>query len=210
MATSIVVAGGAAPPAGYPTYPAYGTGYTTGGAPISHAGSLIPQASLGTYLKPGPYGYVTVDWDKFRQASKYDQFLATAPENGASNTSAEGGYIREKVAGAYVELNGTFQIGDNTLRVNGGLRYVHTDQTIGGLVGITDPRNNIDPDGAGPLAPTCPGGTRLQQQPRWQLLSRRSTTSFKPTPAIRTGCHRSAALSASARTPSCALRSRAP
>jgi TonB-dependent receptor len=155
---NIVVAGGAAPPAGYPTYPAYGTGYTAGGAPISYAGSLVPQSSLGGYLKPGPYGYITVDWDKFRQASKYDQFLATAPENGGSNTGAKGGYIREKVVGAYAEVNGQFPIGDNTLRVNGGIRYVHTDQTIGGLVGITDPRNNIDPDGAGPLAPTCPGG----------------------------------------------------
>jgi TonB-dependent receptor len=156
---NIVVAAGGTPPAGYPVYAGYGTGYTAGGAPISYAGSLIPQSSLASYLAPGPYGYITLDWNKFRTASKYDQFLSAAPENGASNTSARGGYVREEVTGAFAELNGEFPIGDNMLRVNGGIRYVHTNQTIGGLVSIPDPRNANDPDGAtGPLAPTCTGG----------------------------------------------------
>ncbi len=155
---NIAVAAGGTPPPGYPAYAGYGTGYTQGGAPISYAGSLVPQASLASYLMPGPYGYVTLDWNKFRTASKYDQFVAAAPENGASNTSARGGYVREEVAGAFAEVNGPFPIGDNMLRVNGGIRYVRTNQTIGGLVSIPDPRNANDPDGAGPLAATCAGG----------------------------------------------------
>jgi TonB-dependent receptor len=155
---NIAVAAGGTPPTGYPAYAGYGTAYTQGGAPIGYAGSLIPQSSLSNYIIPGPNGYVTVDWNKFRTASKYDQFLAASPENGGSNTGARGGYIREKVTGAYAELNAQFPIGDNTVRVNGGIRYVHTDQTIGGLVSIADVRNATDPDGAGPLAATCASG----------------------------------------------------
>ncbi len=34
---------GSTPPAGFPTYPGYGTGYTTGFAPLTYGGSLIPQ-----------------------------------------------------------------------------------------------------------------------------------------------------------------------
>ena len=44
------------------------------------------------------------------------------------------------------------------LRYNAGVRWVHTDQTIGGFVSIADPRNAQDPDGAGPLPAACPGG----------------------------------------------------
>jgi TonB-dependent receptor len=152
---------GSAAPAGFPTYAAYGTGYSQGFPPLTYAGSLIPQSQLASYLLPGPFGYITVDWDKFRAASKYDQFLAAAPEAGSSNTGANGGYIREKVTAGFIEGNHTFELDDNKrLRLNAGVRYVRTDQTIGGRVTFTDPRNvYADPDGAGPLAApaACPG-----------------------------------------------------
>jgi TonB-dependent receptor len=153
---------GAVPPAGFPTYPAYGTGYSSAFPPLTYAGSLIPQSELASYLMPGPAGFITVDWDAFRTASNYDAFLANAPEAGSSNTGANGGYIREKVTGAFIEANHTIDFDDKTLRLNAGVRYVHTDQTIGGRVTFTDPRNVFpDPDGAGPLAapPSCPGNS---------------------------------------------------
>lgn len=142
-----------AAPAGYPTYPGYGTGYTAGQTtPLSYAGSLIPTTGLAGYLKPGPAGFVTVDWDKVKQASKYDQFHDATPESGGSNTGASGGYINEKNSAAFTELNGVTQVLDSDLRFNVGLRYVHTKQTIGGRVSVADPRNSPAsgalPDGA--------------------------------------------------------------
>src|ERR1700733_2954408 len=62
-----------AAPAGYPTYPGLGTGYSSGIAPGSlvYQGSLIPVGSLASYLKPGPNGFITVNWPAFMAASNY-------------------------------------------------------------------------------------------------------------------------------------------
>ncbi len=146
-------------PAGYPTYPAYGTGYTAGQTgPVRYLGSLIPNgASIQSLLRPGPSNYITVDWDAFKAASNYDAFHDGSPEAGSSNTGASGGYVREKTLGIYGEVNGDFEVGGNDLRLNAGVRWVKTDQRIGGRVSITDPRNSQDPDGAGPLPAACPG-----------------------------------------------------
>ncbi|MDQ8757149.1 TonB-dependent receptor [Sphingosinicella sp. LHD-64] len=147
---------GAAPP-GYPTYPGYGTGFTAGQTgPVTYNGSLIPQAALASYLRPGPSGFVTLDWDRFRRDSNYDAFNDAAPQVGASNTGANGGLVREKTLGIYGEINGDTELGGNRLRYNAGLRWVETRQTIAGLVAVGDPRN-ADPDGNGPLR-GCPGG----------------------------------------------------
>ena len=149
---------GAAPP-GYPSYPAYGTGFTAGQTgPVDYLGSLIPNSSLASYLRPGPFGYITVDWERFKADSNYDAFHDGAPEAGSSNTGASGGFVREKTLGVYAEVNGDTELGGNQLRYNVGLRWVETDQTIGGRVSIPDPRNSQDPDGAGPLPAACPGG----------------------------------------------------
>jgi TonB-dependent receptor len=130
----------------YPAYPGYGTGFTAGQAgPVTYGGSLIPQGQLAGYLRPGPSGYITVDWDSFRGPSKYDEFLNSAPEAGSSNTGANGGYIREKVVGTFVEGNHTINFDDKVLRLNAGMRYVRTNQTIGGRVSIPDPRNAAVP-----------------------------------------------------------------
>jgi len=135
---------GATPPAGFPTYPGYGTNFTAGGAPITYAGSIIPTAALAQYLLPNnSTGFITVDWDKFKQATRYDEFLAGATETGAGSSGANGGLIREKVTGTFAEMNGIIDVGDNTLRLNGGLRYVRTDQFVGGRVTVPDPRNTL-------------------------------------------------------------------
>ena len=131
-----------AAPAGYPTYPGYGTGATAGMAgPVRYAGSLVPNSAAPTYLMPGPAGFVTVDWPKFAAATNYDQYHDNAPESGASSTGASGGSIREVVKSAFATVNGAQELGGNMLRFNVGLRYVNTIQTISGRVSLPDPRN---------------------------------------------------------------------
>jgi TonB-dependent receptor len=150
----------ATPGAGYPTYPALGTGYTAGGpSTFTYQGSLIPNgAPIQSYLTPGPLGFITVDWKKFRTDSHYQQFYDSAPNVGSSNTGASGGFVRERTLGLFGETNGKLDLGDNSLDFNLGLRWVQTDQRIGGNVSFSDPRNSVDPDGAGPLPAACPGG----------------------------------------------------
>ena len=132
----------ATPGAGYPTYPGYGTGYTTGQTtPLVYRGSLIPASTLSSYLLPGPDGFVTLDWNKFKVASNYDAFHDSAPESGGANTGASGGYIRERTIGGYAEVNGDLPVGDNRITFNAGLRWVRTMQTVGGRVTLPDPRN---------------------------------------------------------------------
>jgi TonB-dependent receptor len=141
-----------AAPAGYPTYPGFGTGFTAGQTgPVTYLGSLIPQSQLANYLSSGPAGYITVDWDAFRKASNYDAFHAAEPESGGTNTGAAGGYIRERTWGNFAEANGDLFLGDNELLFNAGLRWVKTWQTIGGQVSFPDPRNAQMPNGG------CPG-----------------------------------------------------
>ena len=144
-----------AAPAGYPTYPGFGTGFTTGQpGPVVYQGSLVPNSALPSYLKPGPAGFVTVDFPAFAAATNYNFYHDNAPDTTSSTTGASGGYIREVAKSAYFVLNGVRAIGDNDLRFNLGLRYVHTDQTIKGRVSLPDPRN-VTASGA-----TLPDGAR--------------------------------------------------
>jgi TonB-dependent receptor len=138
---------GTATPAGFPTWPGYGTNFTAGGPPISYAGSLIPTAAVPGYLLPGSNGFITVNWDKFKADTGYEQLLAAAGETGSGSSGANGGLVQEKVAAVFGELNGNFDIGDNTLRLNAGLRYVRTQQMIGGRVSVPDGRNATIADG---------------------------------------------------------------
>ncbi len=134
---------GTAAPPGYPTYAGYGTGFSAGGAPLVYGGSIVPTAALPGYLLPGSNGFITVDWDKFKAATNYDGLLAGATETGSGSSGANGGLIREKVTGTFVEMNGIFDVGDSgdTVRLNGGVRYVRTLQQVGGRTTIPDPRN---------------------------------------------------------------------
>ena len=132
----------AAPGAGYPTYPGLGTGYSTGvTTPLTYGGSLIPASALASYLTPGPDGFVTVDWNRLAAASNYGPLHAAAPVAGSANTGASGGFVEEKVTGAYAELSGDGEVGGNRLRYTAGVRRVRTKQEIGGYVSIADARN---------------------------------------------------------------------
>src|SRR5262252_3392097 len=81
---NIVCGGGAVPP-GSPNPPC------TGGP-----GSAIPQSALSSYLLPGTYGYITVDFDKFKNASNYYSLRDSAPVSGSANTGATTGGFDEK------------------------------------------------------------------------------------------------------------------
>ncbi|WP_157220727.1 TonB-dependent receptor [Flavisphingomonas formosensis] len=144
-----------AAPAGYPTYPGLGTGYSAGtSGPLTYGGSLVPNSAAPTYLMPGPAGFVTVNFPAFASATNYDSFHDSAPESGGSTTGASGGLIREVVKSAFVTVNGEQELGGNMLRFNAGVRYVNTIQTIAGRVSLPDPRNT-DASGA-----TLPDGSR--------------------------------------------------
>ena len=170
------------PGAGYPTYPAYGTGYTSGKTgPITYGGSLVTVAQLQSFLVPGPDGFVTLNWPAFAQASQYKQFHDSAPTSGGTNTGASGGYIREQSPAAFIEVNGIQDIAGSNLRYNIGVRYVHTKQTIQGTVSLTDPRNAQDPDGAGPLPAACPGTGNVRDGSCYPNVSTVVTTSQKYT-----------------------------
>jgi TonB-dependent receptor len=144
-----------AAPAGYPTYPGFGTGYTAGQTgPVTYAGSLVPNSAFPTYLVPGPAGFVTVDFKKFAAATNYDEFHANAPDSGGSNTGASGGLIREQIKAAFALLSGMQPLGGNDLRFGFGVRFVDTKQTIAGRVSLPDPRNTTSGGG------TLPDGSR--------------------------------------------------
>ncbi|MBV7537226.1 TonB-dependent receptor [Duganella sp. sic0402] len=123
-------------------YPGYGTGYTAGATtPLTYGGSLIPQSALASYIVPGPYGKVMVDWDRFAKDSNYQQYYNNAPASGASSTGASSGFIGEKTTGLYFEANGKTELAGFPTRYNAGVRYVRTKQSVGSLNSIADPRN---------------------------------------------------------------------
>ena len=128
---------------GYPAYPGMGTGYSAGRPPIAYGGSLVPNANVAGLLTGTEYGFVAVDWDAFRAASNYDDIHELLGDAGATPTTANWGRITEKVTGAFAQVNGSFDINDNTLRYNAGLRYVSTDQSVTSRVTVPDTRNSV-------------------------------------------------------------------
>ncbi|WP_426030703.1 TonB-dependent receptor [Caulobacter sp. DWP3-1-3b2] len=103
------------------------------------AGSAITNAQLASYLKPGPLGFVMVDYDKFKAATNFEALNDTAAFTTTAATAASSGKIEEKNTGAYVEFAGVATVMDRDLRINGGARYVSTDQDITGPVSIPFP-----------------------------------------------------------------------
>lgn len=123
-------------------YPGYGTGYTAGQTtPLTYQGSLITNAALPSYLSPGQYGNLALDWDRFRQDSNYNFFNSNAPDTGASSTGASAGYIREKSKAVYLEASGELAPAGFNTRWNVGVRYVRTQQQVGSRNSFSDPRN---------------------------------------------------------------------
>ncbi|HXS27771.1 MAG TPA: TonB-dependent receptor [Steroidobacteraceae bacterium] len=132
----------------YPTYPGLGTGYSAGlTPPVVYQGSLVPVGAISSYARPGPAGFITLNWPAFAAATNYDAFHNAEPLAGSSNTGASGGYIDEKTTGVYGEITGDTTVLGNELRYVAGVRWVHTNQTIGGYVSIPNPLNAALLDG---------------------------------------------------------------
>jgi TonB-dependent receptor len=156
----------------FPLYPGYGTGYSTGFAPLSYTGSLIPQSALSGFLVPGPTGFVTVNYNKLEAASGYNAFdqaainavynaqhptatnSVTYPFATAGATGVSAGQYDEKTYGFYTEVNGILHF-DQDLKYNIGMRWVQTAQSITSPIQHTDPRNATG--GAGGTALTDGG-----------------------------------------------------
>lgn len=113
-----------------------GNSPTTGRLPCNglNPNSGIPQSQLASYLKSGPYGFITVDFDRFMADTNYHELSKNAPENNSSPTGASTGGVDEETLGGYVEINGVTEIASRPLSFNVGTRYVTTDQLISGPV----------------------------------------------------------------------------
>lgn len=59
-------------------------------------GSAIPNAALAGYLRPGPDGFITADFNRFLGDTNYYALRDSAPETNSANTGASAGGIREK------------------------------------------------------------------------------------------------------------------
>jgi TonB-dependent receptor len=136
-----VTAPGVAPSGSIPSLPGYGTGFSTGFAPLTYAGSLVPQSALASFLHPGPAGFIAVNYPAFKSATNYQGFANAAVGGTGSNTGASSGIVEEKNYGAYLQAAGFFDVGNRKLRYNAGVRWIYTNQLISGPVTIVDPRN---------------------------------------------------------------------
>ncbi len=125
----------------YPAYLGLGTGYSAGLGPLTYGGSLVPSTAIPGLLRPTRYGFVSVDWPAFRAASNYDAIHDQIGEAGATPTTANWASITEQTTGAFAQLSGDAEVGENRLRYNIGLRYVETDQSVTSRITGPDPRN---------------------------------------------------------------------
>jgi TonB-dependent receptor len=97
--------------------------------------SAVPDAQIPNFLRPGPYGFITVDFDEFMRATDYQRFFDEAPEvNSSQSVGAAAGGVDERNFAAYIEVNGETEVWNRNLRFNAGVRYVDTDQKISGPV----------------------------------------------------------------------------
>jgi TonB-dependent receptor len=148
---------GANGPGGYPAYPGYGTGFTAGKAPLAYGGSLVPTTALSSYLRPGPVGFVTMNYAAIEAATNYRAFdqasIATVGvpnvnttvgypfSLGAGDTGAASGMEEERTAGFYGMVSGILHLDNRNLKYNLGLRWVQTLQNIISPVQHGDVRN---------------------------------------------------------------------
>ena len=98
-----------------------------------HVISQIPDNTIPNYLVPGPDGFVMIDYGRFFDATDYLQYSAAAGVNTTSNTGAPTGSIDETSMAAYLEGNYETYFGSRNFRLNGGVRYVTTEQTVIGV-----------------------------------------------------------------------------
>ena len=122
------------------------------------AGSLVPTTALASYLRPGPIGFVTMNYAAIEAATNYRAFdqasiasvgvpsvgsTVTYPFSlGAGDTGSASGMEEERNAGFYGMVSGILHLDSRNLKYNFGLRWVQTLQNIISPVPHADPRNN--------------------------------------------------------------------
>lgn len=101
-------------------------------SPISDLGSVFDNSA-------GYSGIAMLDVDRFMEAIDYDSFVPTV--GGTGDQFGQGvGDIEEKMLGLYVAANAEAEVLGQPLRMNAGVRWVETDQTLTSLatVGTTE------------------------------------------------------------------------
>nr|WP_221301503.1 TonB-dependent receptor [Pseudoxanthomonas broegbernensis] len=112
-------------------------GFDNSGAWQTNVLATLSDSQLASYLRPGPYGFITADYAAFMRDTDYATYFANAPEsNTSASVGAASGGVEEKNLAAYIEFNGTNEIWNRELRFNAGLRWIDTDQTISGPVSL--------------------------------------------------------------------------
>ncbi|MDB5748310.1 MAG: TonB-dependent receptor [Massilia sp.] len=114
------------------------------------AGSI--GANISNYLVQGPNNLLAVDFKRFAADTNYAQLAQAAPIVAAANTGAATGFIGEKTAGVFLQVDGATELFAHRLRYNAGVRYVRTEQSVGAYNSVADPRNAALPAGATPFA----------------------------------------------------------
>ncbi|HET9475362.1 MAG TPA: TonB-dependent receptor [Steroidobacteraceae bacterium] len=89
---------------------------------------LITQSELAGYLAAGP-GFISVDFDRFFADSRYYD-LNNPPAGFSAATGAGNQNVEEETLGTYLEGNWATEVFGRVLRLNGGVRYIETDQFI--------------------------------------------------------------------------------
>ena len=87
------------------------------------------------HLSRGSFGFtdwIVPDIDRLAEATNYAQYRDNAPQGIGAVTGGNTGDVREKVWGAYFEMNGITELFGRELRANAGVRYTHTDQLVTG------------------------------------------------------------------------------
>ena len=97
-------------------------------------GSAIPTSQISSYLRPGPAGFVAVDYHRLFAATDYYNLLKSAPAGGSVFTGATTGAFHDKNWGYFIETNGATEVLNRPLKFNAGIRYVTTNQHISGPV----------------------------------------------------------------------------
>jgi TonB-dependent receptor len=108
---------------------------TTGSVLNSQVAQYLKRVNISNFghLADGGVGYTSFimpDLKALMKATNYAYYRDTAPQTRGAVTGGSVGDIDEKTWATYVEANAKGQLLDRDFKINVGLRYFHTDQTV--------------------------------------------------------------------------------
>ncbi|GGZ24197.1 TonB-dependent receptor [Asticcacaulis endophyticus] len=112
--------------------------------------AAVPQTAIAGYLGTGPASnfthildgtpgftlHVLPDLDKLKAATNYAAYNAAAPATNSSALGTPSGRINDSTQGLYGEYAATFPIASFDVKVNYGVRWFETDQTVTGPITV--------------------------------------------------------------------------